>query len=394
MYPHGADVLERDSSDGGFSRGWAMHCKPIPQRYFDVHTHFCGRTDRPVAGQIRGCGEDAAELMNARAMLILQLRGKKRGAGWPPASVMDNFPYYGLESMRAGLEGFERTGQLWAVHLDCRSPEPELLRAAAGMGAKCLKLHNAPAIENNIPPDVWLSRDWQDVFRAAAELGMFVLFHVTQRLSASAYTGGGRNSYWEKGWANGTAYTNEDLLQAFLSCCRANPDVAFIGAHQLHLGWERLDGLFAAYPNLCADTSIGCQLRLCDSFYPHDREYLRLVFQKWADRILFGTDSVWGRSGAGASGGAGAEAGDGVETDAGAGAGADAEAGNGADAEAGNGVEASAGAGADAGAGVGAGVGLDKEHCLRHMRFISELDLPEDALRKICHENAERLCRI
>jgi predicted TIM-barrel fold metal-dependent hydrolase len=336
LYPHGADVLERDLSDGGFSRGWAMHCKPIPQRYFDVHAHFGGETDRPVSEQIRACGSRAAKLMNARALLVLQLRGKKQGAGWPPGGVMDSYPYFELGSLRAGLEGFERSGHFWSVYLDCRSPEPELLRAAAGMGAKCLKLHNAPAIESNIAPDVWLSSDWQDVFRAAAELGLPVLFHVTQRLSASAYTGGGRNAYWEKGWASGAAYTNEDLLQAFLSCCRANPGVDFIGAHQLHVGWERLDGLFAAYPNLCADTSIGCQLRQGDSFYPHDKEYLRGVFQKWADRILFGTDTTWG----------------------------------------------------------GAGAGLDEAHCLRHMRFISELDLPEGALRKICFENAERVCRI
>jgi predicted TIM-barrel fold metal-dependent hydrolase len=38
------------------------------------------------------------------------------------------------------------------------------------------------------------------------------------------------------------------------------------------------------------DTTIGCMLRLDDDFYPHDKEFLREIFIKWQDRILFGTD--------------------------------------------------------------------------------------------------------
>ena len=60
------------------------------------------------------------------------------------------------------------------------------------------------------------------------------------------------------------------------------PKINFIGAHQLHIGWERLGELFDKYPNLYTDTSTGCFLNPDDDFYSEDKEYLRNFFIKIA----------------------------------------------------------------------------------------------------------------
>jgi predicted TIM-barrel fold metal-dependent hydrolase len=70
---------------------------------------------------------------------------------------------------------------------------------------------------------------------------------------------------------------------------------------------------------------------MTDDFYPHDKEYLRSVFIKWADRILFGTDS-FGE--------------------------------------------------------------YNEQNYLQHLHFITKLDLPQNVLDKICHGNLERLCNL
>ena len=293
-YPHHPDVLEREYSDGGFSRGWAMHAKPIPTRMFDCHIHYSGGIEGNILENIAAEEEAARELGVTGAMVFLHAYGN----GWQPdltnKSVMGIFPYFTLKELEKALAGFNKSSHTWAAYLDYQSPEPDLVDAVADMGCCCIKLHNAPVIEKNIPPEIWLGKEWSATFEAIQRRGLAVIIHVTQRLSPSVYTGGGRNAYWKTGWANGSKYTNEDLLQSFLACCRRFPDINFIGAHQLHLGWERLDALFAEYPNLFVDTSVGCLLLPNDDFYPHDRDYLRKMFIRHSDRVLFGTDNFWG----------------------------------------------------------------------------------------------------
>ena len=157
------------------------------------------------------------------------------------------------------------------------------------------------------------------------------------KAQCSAYTGGGRNVYWDYGWANGVTYTNEDLLQSFLACCRRFPGIDFIGAHQLHLGWERLDALFAAHPNLLVDTSVGCRLRAYDNFYAHDKAFIRDFFMKWPERVVFGTDAFLGDA---------------------------------------------------------PGKVPDERNYIEHIRFIMSLDLPERALDAVCRGNMERMLRV
>lgn len=334
-YPHAPDVLERGAAENGFAKGWAMHCKPVPEYYFDSHIHYNSAKEN-VSGCLRSFAEAAENLGVRRLLVMFQIYGQKWNYGMKTDNIMDNFPYFTPEELKKQIGSlFAENGNngkyFWSAYLNYQSSEKELVHIAADMGAKCIKLHNAPQIENNAPYDLWCSDEWQNVFGAVSERRLPVLWHVTQRLPSNTYTGGSRNVYWENGWKNGVTYNNEDLLQVFLTCCRRNPGINFIGAHQLHIGWERLDELFTAHHNLYVDTTIGCQLRMYDDFYPHDKEYLRSVFIKWADRILFGTDTLGG---------------------------------------------------------------YNELNYLQHMRFISALDLPQDALDKICHGNLERLCNI
>lgn len=334
-YPHNPDVLEREIAENGFAKGWSMHAKPVPKYYFDSHVHYSGGKEKNIFDNLRDSVNATEALGVKRQLIIFQIYGEKWNYGMKIDNVMDSFPYFTTEELKNQLNQpdsiFAKDKHIWSAYLNYHSSEKELVHAAAKMGARCIKLHNAPQIEDNAPYDLWLSKDWQDVFNAISEHNLPVLWHVTQRLPSSGYTGGGRNVYWTKGWKNGVTYNNEDLLQVFLTCCRRNPGVNFIGAHQLHIGWERLDELFTGNPNLYVDTTVGCILHMYDNFYPHDKEYLRSVFIKWADRIIFGTDSF----------------------------------------------------------------GTYNElNYLEHMRFITSLDLPQDALDKICHGNLERLCGI
>src|SRR5690606_19857022 len=97
------------------------------------------------------------------------------------------------------------------------------------------------------------------------ERGRPVLWHVTQRLSASPYHGGGENSYWSEGWARGVTFTNEDLLGVTLQVMRNHPGLIVQGAHQLHVGFDRLARLFEEYPNLYIDTSCAWYVRWADT---------------------------------------------------------------------------------------------------------------------------------
>jgi len=330
--PHGGDVLEREITDGGFSSGWAMHVKPVPRYYFDAHVHFAAGTCEGLrlAEAAAIDAKRAMELGVHRALVIINLFGARRNHAMRTGDVMDNFPYFAPEALPQLLADIPE-GMHWAAYLNYKSPEPALVQAAAAHGARCIKLHNAAQIEDNAPCGLWLSEDWQAAFAEIAACGLPVLWHVTQRLTDCPYTGGARNAYWAKGRANGVRYTNEDLLQVFLQCCRLHPSIPFIGAHQLHIGWDRLDDLFTQHPNLYVDATVGCVLRENDVLYPQDKKYLREMFIRRADRILFGSDVCWGEA------------------------------------------------------------HFDAEDYKKHQRFLCALDLPGDVLDMVCHGNAERL---
>ena len=308
-----------------------MHAKPVADYWFDFHIHGIIEPGEDMLGKIRPDLALIEEFNVRRAMVILGLCGPMWPRELSTHRGMDSYPYLTAAEAGAAAKSAREDGSMaWAAYLKYLNPDAGLIRAAKSAGAAAIKLHNAPQIEDAAPADLWLSPEWQDCFRAMADCGMPALWHVTQRLPPCPYTGGGRNVYWEKGWENGVNYGNEELLRVFLRCCERNPGVNFVGAHQLHLGWQRLDALFAAYPNLYTDTTVGCQLMEDDTLYPKDKAFLRGIFIKWADRIIYGTDNFWGE-------------------------------------------------------------GRKSSTQRSHIRFLKALDLPGLALNKIAHGNAERL---
>ena len=333
-YPHAPDVLEREVAEQGFAAGWCLQGKPVPAYYFDCHVHLGNLGAQGIADALAPDAAVARTMDVRRALLILRLGAETADAAPEDAAMAGRDASYSLNELGRLIAGLPDPDLLVpALWWPYRAPHAEQVAQAAQMGVRCIKLHNAPVICQAAPPDLWLSPGWTDAFAAMARHGLPVLWHVTQRLPSNAYTGGGRNTYWREGWANGAQYGNEELLQSFLTCCARNPSVPFIGAHQLHVGWERLDRLFAGYPNLYVDTTVGCVLRPEDTFYPHDKAFLRDVFIQWADRLLFGTDVFW-------------PDGDGAEV---------------------------------------------RATTAMHQRFLAHLDLPDDVLQKVCHGNAERL---
>jgi predicted TIM-barrel fold metal-dependent hydrolase len=180
------------------------------------------------------------------------------------------------------------------LYLDYREPDARFLEKAVASGVSGLKIWNGTFILNGAEKDCYDGRAWREVFDFIEQRGLPVLWHVTQRLSDAPYVGGGRNSYWKQGWKRGAVYTNQDLLDSFLRIVGSHPGIPFLGAHQLHVGWEKLDELFCEYANLHVDTSIGCFLRPDDEIHPEDAERIRKVIGKWPDRFLFGTDTGLG----------------------------------------------------------------------------------------------------
>ena len=132
---------------------------------------------------------------------------------------------------------------------------------------------------------VWLNAEWQAIFERLSAARLPVLWHVTQRHTVSPYTGGGLQSYWTEAWEKGLTCTNQDLLDVFLELCNRWPDIPFIGAHQLHVGFDKLDELLPKYPNLYIDTSCGCFVRWGDRLYKPDRRRGRDFFCRHAERI-------------------------------------------------------------------------------------------------------------
>lgn len=281
LFPHSPDVLERETSDEGFSKGWGMHFMPEEKYWADVHTHLEVNDINRYKEALENYKIIASGLNVGHAVVILPfLNISKEGSGL-------------AEIMECACRAVNETeGLAPMLYIDYKKPDPELIDKAVKMVVKGIKLHNAPIITEGGSSKVWLADRWRRVFDKIGEHNLPVLWHVTQRLTDSPYTGGGRNTYWKEGWEKGIKYTNQDLLDVFLEIVGSYPDICFIGAHQLHIGWERIASLFDKYANLYIDTSVGCFVREFDRIYPQDRDYLRQYFIKYCDRILFGTDTI------------------------------------------------------------------------------------------------------
>lgn len=314
--PHAPDVAERETLDDGFSRGWGAHFQPAEAYWVDCHTHMLEQDPKAIVGLIGAWG-DRLDAWRLRRTVAMDGYPENAGAFAAAARVDDRFA--------------------WLARLEFDGPDTDGLERCLEAGAAGLKLHNKDLIESAVHPAMWLSEQWHRIYRRMGQAGLPVLWHVTQRLSDSPYTGGGRNSYWETGWAKGCTYGNADVLNVFLQVVQEHRGTNFIGAHQLHLGFDRLDELLAAHPNLYIDTSIGCFVRWGDQMYPEDRERARAFFVAWADRILFGTDCILASDLMGE---------------------------------------------------------FVYQAFLGHVRYIRQLRLPDDVLQKVAHGNAERLMQL
>ena len=272
-YPHAPDVLERDTADLGFSRGWGMHFQPSTACWYDAHVHFSlKRQTSPRQIEVYRSSMSAYPVTRA-AVILSMSRSRKAGINLPVVPDGD-------------------LQLAWYLYMDYRHPDLERLREGIRAGIRGIKLHNAMIITDGADPHCWLSDQWRQVFELLEQHRLPVLWHVTQRLTDSPYTGGKRNLYWETGWEKGVSYTNQDLLDIFIEVVRKYPGIPFIAAHQLHLSWSRLAMLFDSCANLYTDTSVGCFVREFDTLYDTDRDWIRSFFIKYCQRILFGTDFI------------------------------------------------------------------------------------------------------
>jgi predicted TIM-barrel fold metal-dependent hydrolase len=284
QYPHAPDVLERETSDRGFSQGWGMHFTPVEEYWTDSHTHLELQNikDYNQALQQFKSAMDKSDIKYATVITLWQSR-KEMGDGFQ-------------EILEHGISTIKETSGLFPMlYLDYKDADHSIIDEAVQAGVKGIKLHNAQVVSEGSDHQVWLSDEWGKVFEKICKYKLPVLWHVTQRLTDSPYTGGGRNTYWKNGWLKGVKYTNQDLLNVFLEVVGQNPDINFVGAHQLHMGWEQIAGLFGRYPNLLVDTSCGCIVREFDYICKTDINYLRRYFINYSDKILFGTDAIVGK---------------------------------------------------------------------------------------------------
>jgi predicted TIM-barrel fold metal-dependent hydrolase len=316
-YPHAPDVAERQTVDNGFSAGWGCQYLPSERYIVDVHTHCFGATDRyEIFRMLDGFFSRAAAFRLGRMV------------------ALDGSPE-NLESF-AALARFDPRFRFW-VRGDDEKPDLDFVKKAVDAGAVGMKILNIRIMRKAGDHKAWLSRPWQEIFAWLEGRKLPVLWHVTQRHTAAPYMGGNLLSYWSEGWKNGATFTNEDLLQVFLDNVKRFRGIPFIGAHQLHIGWDRLGQIFAEHPNLSVDTSCGCIIRPTDQMDEQDRRKLNEFFRKWQDRILFGTDVC---------------------------------------------LEPGC---------------IDEyllQHLINHIRFIHQLRLPDDVLQAVTNANAEKLLRL
>lgn len=322
IHPHTPDVFERETEDNGFSKGWGFHFQPSERYWIDCHTHISTK-----ANYIQAIDKWFDWAIGWRLAKIVALDGHHKSL----KNAFSNAPF-SYDELSKTLEDEKRAVFLYSPGVD--NPDAESLLEALELGAKGIKLWSPTFIIEGRPYDEFEHPKWEAFFKVVNERKLPVLWHVTQRMTASPYTGGSLHAYWAEGWKKGVKYTNEDLLQSYLRITARCPNAHFIGAHQHYVGWDRLEQILQDYPNNYIDTSIGCFVRQGDIMYPEDQTRIRDFFIKYSSRILFGTDT---------------------------------------------------------GIGIDAHEETNRLGLMGHQLFIKQLRLPYAVLQRVSHENAERL---
>ena len=269
--PYSPYLMQRDTMDGGFSRGWMPHFPPSEEYWVDMHVHL-----RNITGS-----DDLKQLLDK---WFSQLDAYRLGKIIAIADQVEMFEVFA--DMSQNDPRFA-----WMFFPKANVTSLSQVREAVRCGACAIKLHNAAIMQGNIPRHIWQSEEWQAIFSYAESAGIPLLWHVTQRHSYSPYHGGGYIPYWQQGWTKGVDFTNEDLLQDVLTQMRRFPKLKVVHAHQSYVGVDRMTELFKEYENLYVDSSVGMYLRWADDFVEKDRLLLRDFVETWSERIVFGTDA-------------------------------------------------------------------------------------------------------
>lgn len=129
-WPHCPTIKERETLDGGFSKGWGLHFQPSEDYWFDSHTHL-----RPVdrhSGLYRILDEWFAELEAFRLGRLMVI-----------ADGREKFDIY-----RDVSDTDQRFN--WLVTIPATDPDVDILKAAMDNGARGLKLHNGHVMVGEI----------------------------------------------------------------------------------------------------------------------------------------------------------------------------------------------------------------------------------------------------
>ena len=269
-YPHTDDVEDRETLDDSFSAGWGRHFLPAEEHIIDCHMHIDGKEPWMVK---KGLDLLFEELAAHRLDQVIVVDGGPGSVDW-----------FGQVAKMDRRFNF-------MVWMKPDRPDVDLVRRARDAGAVGLKLHNHQIMSGVFPPDVWETPEWQKVFAVTEQLGMPVLWHVTQVESGAPYCGEGPGNALARRREQGETLSNAELLDGFLRIVNRYRGISFVGAHLLYVGDATLAGLFAAHENLAVDTSLGYFLRFGDTLLQEDVEAGREFVTTWADRILFGTDN-------------------------------------------------------------------------------------------------------
>lgn len=132
---------------------------------------------------------------------------------------------------------------------------------------------------------------YRDFFDAVEADGTHILWHVND--PAEFWDKDLAPSWsFENGWfyGDGTFPTYEELYRQTLDVLDRNPNLKITFAHFFFMSGdpERLEKIFAKYPNVAVDLTPGSEMY---GNFKARAEYYRDFFTRHADRILFGTDS-------------------------------------------------------------------------------------------------------
>lgn len=218
---------------------------------------------------------------------------------------------------------------LW---IDYNAPDTgKLIKLAASHMIKGVKLHNNRLYKAGADYKIMGAPVWDSIYEICARYRLPVLWHLNQRYRPEK-TGMETGAFWSM-----LPYTNDDVLKHFIQIAKRHPKTNFILAHFNFLGYPRLGRLFDSLPNVSSDPSSSWLIGSDETIGPEQQKEAREFAIRYADRILFGTDFQFA---------AREKSNDPVWL----------------------------------------------RNCYRsHIRFLIQLDLPQDVLDKISYKNAKRL---